>query len=386
MKTKRLLIMLGSVCLALMLALPLVASCGPATPEEATEEIAALESKLSAEKAKVSGLQGDVSDLEDEIAALRAPAGVIKILTECAIPSGFYLDATECFAESLEEASGGRMQVEIVLGEAIAPTAEHLKATGDGIFDMLSTWEPYFREIVPVLDIINYMTICLETREDWYYMLEQMGWADQMRQAYAEWNVHWIFAMPEIPSAILVSRVPIPSIDDLEGLKIRATGNSAKAFETLGAGTVFLPGEEIYTALATGLVDAAAYSGPATSYDFGWYEVTKYWIRPAVAKMCQDGISANMDFWNSLSEADQALIDKVTRYALLKSSYEDGWKSQEAWGKARDQGIVVQTWDEESVKRYIEAGLSILPEPRDEAATLAREQLFDYMRMVGYID
>jgi len=363
-----------------------VASCAPATPEEATEEIAALESKLAAEKTKVSGLQGDVSDLEDEIAALRAPAGVIEILMQCGIASGFYLDVTECFAESLEEASGGRMQVEIVLGEAIAPTAEQLKATGDGMFDMLSTWGPYFREKVPVIDIINYMTMCLETRDDLYYMYEHMGWGDLMRQECAKWNAHWIFAMPEVPSAILVSRVPIPSVDDLEGLKIRATGNSAKAFEKLGAGTVWLPGEEIYTALATGLVDAAAYSGPATCYDFGWYEVTQYWIKPAAAKMCEDDILANMDFWNSLSEADQALIDKVTRYALLKGSYEDGWKGQEAWGKAQDQGIEVQTWDAESAKRYIEVGLSILPEPRDEAATLAMEQLFDYMRMVGYMD
>jgi len=69
MKRKRLLMMLGSVCLALMLALPLVASCGPATPEEATEEIAALESKLSAEKAKSAGLEDDVADLEAEITA-----------------------------------------------------------------------------------------------------------------------------------------------------------------------------------------------------------------------------------------------------------------------------------------------------------------------------
>ncbi len=63
MRRKRILMLIGSVCLALMLLVPLAVSCGPATPEEAAEEIAALESEidglegdLAAEKAKVSDL------------------------------------------------------------------------------------------------------------------------------------------------------------------------------------------------------------------------------------------------------------------------------------------------------------------------------------------
>ena len=68
--------LVGSVCLAVMLALPLVASCGPAAPEEGAE--AELEAKLAAEKAKVSSLEDEVADLEDEIAGLRAPGEVYK--------------------------------------------------------------------------------------------------------------------------------------------------------------------------------------------------------------------------------------------------------------------------------------------------------------------
>ncbi|GAJ22050.1 unnamed protein product, partial [marine sediment metagenome] len=43
-----------------------------------TEEIAALESKLSAEKAKSAGLEDDVADLEAEIAGLKAPGEVLE--------------------------------------------------------------------------------------------------------------------------------------------------------------------------------------------------------------------------------------------------------------------------------------------------------------------
>jgi len=80
---KRILMLIGSVCLALMLAVPLVASCGPATPEAAAGEIANLESKLAAEKAKSAGFEDDIADLEDEIAALKAPAEVLKWKPSC---------------------------------------------------------------------------------------------------------------------------------------------------------------------------------------------------------------------------------------------------------------------------------------------------------------
>jgi len=73
LKRKRLLTLIGSVCLALVLAVPLVASCAPATPEAAEEEIAALESKLTAEKAKVAAEKAKVADLEEEIAELMVP-------------------------------------------------------------------------------------------------------------------------------------------------------------------------------------------------------------------------------------------------------------------------------------------------------------------------
>ena len=66
------------VSLALVLAVSLVAgACAKAVPEGAAEEeIAALESKLAAEKAKSAGFEDDIADLEDEIAALKAQGKV----------------------------------------------------------------------------------------------------------------------------------------------------------------------------------------------------------------------------------------------------------------------------------------------------------------------
>jgi len=386
LRTKRLLVLVGTVCLALMLVVPLAVSCGPATPEEGAEEIAKLESNLAAEKAKVSGLQDEVADLEDEIAALRAPAEVTNLLFELGCAGGMYSATSDYFKAELEKASGGRFVVEQVIEDAMVPVDEHLTATGDGIFDMLLTWNPYFKDKVPFLDVLDFIAYTLRTREDFWAMFEFEGWDEIMAQEYAKWNVHWIASAPAAPGAHLVSRVPIPDIASLDGLKIRATGLDPLIFEALGAGTCFLPGEEIYTALATGLVDAAAYGNADMSYSLGWHEVTKYWVQPSHASMDECGISANMDFWNNLSEADRAMIYDISQAGLLAEAYNTGHASAEAVVKAQEAGIVINYWDAESLKQWAMAALAQKPECRDEASTLAMDSLMSYIRAMGYIE
>jgi len=369
-----------------MLAVPLLASCGPATPEEATEEIAALESKLAAEKSKVSGLQDDVADLEAEIAALRAPAKVTNLLFELSCVGGLYSATLDRFKADLEEASGGRFVVEQVLGDAMVPVDEHLTATGDGVFDMLITWNPYFRDKIPFLDVLDFIYYTLRTKEDFWEMFMFRGWGEVMTQEYSEWNVQWLVSAPVSPGACIVSRVPLPDIYSLDGVKIRATGSEPLIFESFGAGTCFLPGEEIYTALATGLIDAASYGNAAMCYDMGWHEVTEYWVQPSQGTMDEAGISANMDFWNNLSEADRVMIYDICQAAILAEAYNTGHLASEAVVKAQEAGIVINYWSPESLGAYTEAALANPPELGDEVARREMENLLSYIRAKGYIE
>ncbi len=375
--------------LALVLAISLVAgSCAPAAPtgEEGAEEIAKLEKEVAAEKAKAAAVEKKVGDLEKEIAALKKPAEVIDILLESGVWGGMPQIAAEYFTEQIEKASGGRIQAEIVIGDAITPTEEQLEATGEGVFDMLLTWHPYFRKKIPLLDITVYDSVTLRTREDAWTMYEFKGWGDLMRQEFAKLNVRWLVSVAQSPGSFLFSRVPIPDFASLEGMKIRGTGMNGMILSEAGAAVVVLSGGELYPSLASGLVEAGHYSTPGAMYDMGIHEVTSYWIMPPISKMNEHGFDANMDFWNNLSEADQALVYNISKLALLEGSYNDWYNSIEALAKVQEVGVEIQYWDEASIKQWTAAGMKILPEPRDEASTLAREQLFDYMRSMGYID
>jgi TRAP-type C4-dicarboxylate transport system substrate-binding protein len=68
-------------------------------------------------------------------------------------------------------------------------------------------------------------------------------------------DVHVLYAHAHGPG-ILASKKPVKSLGDLKGMKVRATGLSAKIVEALGATPIAMSQPETYEALAKGVVEA----------------------------------------------------------------------------------------------------------------------------------
>src|SRR3546814_20844307 len=76
---------------------------------------------------------------------------------------------------------------------------------------------------------------------------------------------------------IIHSKVPIRSIEDFRGRKMRVPGGMvAELFQAAGAKTTLLPGGEIFPALDKGTIDVADYTGQAINYTLGFHQVPKY--------------------------------------------------------------------------------------------------------------
>lgn len=78
------------------------------------------------------------------------------------------------------------------------------------------------------------------------------------------------------PEIFLQSTVPLVTLDDIKGLKIRTAGDDGEIFNAMGASTVFLPGGEIYEAMQRGVIDAAQLSTPSIDWTLGLQEVSEY--------------------------------------------------------------------------------------------------------------
>ncbi len=220
----------------------------------------------------------------------------------------------ERIRDVLAEASGGRIKVTILPEATVTPVPEHLDATSAGVFDLCYMWLSYYGGTYPVLGLFNY-PVGLRMPADAWSLDKEGGWDELAEKVWAKLNIHFIGNSAK-QSDSLVSRVPISSMDDLEGMKLRSSDLNAKAMELLGASTVFIQdAAEIYTSLASGLIDATDNYDVANYYDTGYYEVAKYWMMPPLTAVVQSTFVANMDFWNSLSSADKRLIEVAHAYA-----------------------------------------------------------------------
>src|SRR3546814_8899832 len=79
-----------------------------------------------------------------------------------------------------------------------------------------------------------------------------------------------------------MSRDELKRLSDFQGVKIRSFGLGAEIWKAHGASIVTIPGEEQYTAMSTGVIDAANWGSPYGFYAKKMHEVAKFYLGPAL--------------------------------------------------------------------------------------------------------
>lgn len=72
----------------------------------------------------------------------------------------------------------------------------------------------------------------------------------------------------------------INTIDDFKGLKMRIPGLGGKVLAKAGGTAVLSSGNEIYTNLERGVIDATEWIGPYHDYVMGFHKIAKYYYSP----------------------------------------------------------------------------------------------------------
>jgi TRAP-type C4-dicarboxylate transport system substrate-binding protein len=107
----------------------------------------------------------------------------------------------------------------------------------------------------------------------------------------------------------LTSTVPINTLEDFQGMSLRAWPDVTSVFAELGADSVGGPSAEVYSSLQTGVLDAATAAWEQLS-TYRWAEVAKYHI---YMNMATGGwgytIVMNWDTWNSLPPDIQQVFE-----------------------------------------------------------------------------
>jgi TRAP-type transport system periplasmic protein len=213
------------------------------------------------------------------------------------------------FTSKIEEYSGGKMTVKLSGPEAI-PAPDQVAAVQKGTVDIASVLSPFADTLVPGASCAGraeYNPMQLRAKAD------QEGYFKYLKDTFAKSGILYLGASvssePQVQTVFYLGK-EITGIDELKGMKIAAVGGSNKAFiEALGATCVPIDFTDYFTSMERGTVDAYNVGIPGI-LDFGLTPVTKAMLNEPFSS-CGGLMLMNMDKWNSLSPAQQDVINKA---------------------------------------------------------------------------
>lgn len=182
-------------------------------------------------------------------------------------------------AKTINTMSGGRINIKVYGANEMVPAFEVFDAVSKGTADMGHAGAFYWKGKTEAAQFFSSVPFGLTAQEmnAWLYY---GGGMELWRELYAPFGL--------IPTATGNSGVQmagwfnkqINTVDDLKGLKMRIPGLGGEVLKRAGGTPVTLPGNELFTALQSGTIDASEWVGPYNDLAFGFYKVAKYYYYP----------------------------------------------------------------------------------------------------------
>jgi TRAP-type mannitol/chloroaromatic compound transport system substrate-binding protein len=222
-------------------------------------------------------------------------------------------------AQSLTEASAGRVRIEVFEPGEVVPAFSIVDAVRDAKVQAGYTWLGYDQGKLAASVLFGAVPFGMEPWEfaAWWY---EGGGRELAQQVYAPLHVHPLLCGIIGPETAGWFRHEIRSLDDLRGLKIRFAGLGGKVLQKLGASVTMLPGGEIFQALEKGAIDATEYSLPVVDARLGFDRVAPYnyypgWHQPFTAFH----LVVNEGAWSELAASDRALLELACSAGVIRN-------------------------------------------------------------------
>ena len=241
------------------------------------------------------------------------------------------------WADSVVERTGGELAIQALSDQEFAGTFQLLDAVQSGAVEASNWFTLYGAGMMPATVFLSSYPLGPRYPHEWDTFFYGLGGLEMTRELYAQQGLFYVGPVHHGPN-IIHSKVPIRSIEDFRGRKMRVPGGMvAELFTAAGAETTLLPGSDIFPALERGTIDVADYVGPAINMQFGLHQVTEYVSMgpPGFMSIYQPvdlmDFTVNLDVWNGASDSVRRfMLDEVQIYsdhhhAQIQKADQDAW-------------------------------------------------------------
>jgi TRAP-type C4-dicarboxylate transport system substrate-binding protein len=211
--------------------------------------------------------------------------------------------------EWIEQATNGRLKIELAPPGGIVPVADMFDATKKGVLDWAGLYYGgFYTAIIPETDIEIGLPMAWQNLFEYTDGLFNWGIWEELNKVYNTHNI-WVMVYPSNDLYHLGSVDPIRTPEDIAGKKARALGVYGKYIDALGGSPVVLPWGELYMALKLGTIDAYLAS-PTALEDVKLKEVCHYYIVEPNLNAIGCNNLMNLESFNALPDDIRELIER----------------------------------------------------------------------------
>jgi TRAP-type C4-dicarboxylate transport system substrate-binding protein len=249
-----------------------------------------------------------------------APAPIVFKYEDFA-PNGSARTAVlEWWGSEVAKRTNGQVKIEFYWSESLVKSKDIPDALKSGLADM-GTWLcSYAPDKMPLAGLSG-LPVANKSLMSVTRSFQELCWTNPDVVAELDkWNVKLMFSQPSTMWRIYtVKNVPVTSVAQLKGMKLRGLGYAGIMTTCIGAATVTIPMPDMYEALQRGTVEGEVTATQAWK-NYGHTEVAPnvLWETPSYATGSFIQF-VNKDSWNKLTPAQQKIMTDLNEEATVRS-------------------------------------------------------------------
>lgn len=223
--------------------------------------------------------------------------------------------AAKKLQNTIKEKSDNNIRIRYFRGGELVDSEQFVDAVARGTIDIAYGVGSYWPGQIDVANVEAGLPGAWTSTEEAREVFEKLD--PLIAEAYAEKGVVLI-GRGYGSDYELLTKEPVNSLEDLKKMKIRATGQMAKVLKEFDIPTVFLPAEELYVGLSTGVIDGVLYGGPLEYEQLKLNEVAKHYTSLNLLKPGWiETIIVNKKVWDKMNAEQKEIVQEaVGQYAL----------------------------------------------------------------------
>ncbi len=253
----------------------------------------------------------------------------IKMSTDSGAKGSPTGDAMEKWASLIEEGTKGEIQVDIFYQNELGGQQEIFDLFVANDVQLMINWpSTSYDERIGLL----YTPYMLKSWEDAFQAYGQGGWLNATLDGiYADMGLKFFGAWPEGFNGVATKGKYAKTAEEAASLKVRvpAMFPMAEAMQAMGYQTASIDWAETFTSIQTGVVDGDAAN--VIYWDYEYFRDTINFYNRTRQQFITGVISANGEFWGSLTEEQQKVIADASQVIM-----QDGFES----ARSIDAGFV----------------------------------------------